>query len=260
MLPSIFHFVRIIGKWRMVWNERDGMGFENLLVQLKLLSQKSKPGYKEGMARFGISSENALGIPVPELRKLAKTSGKDHSAALRLWKQNIHEAKLLASMIDDPKLVTEQQMDEWVNDFYSWDVCDQCCSNLFDKTPFYKNKIFEYVKSEKEFVRRAGFVLMATSAVHDKKADNTQFLSYFPVIEKYVTDERNFVKKAVNWALRQVGKRNIVLHNEAVKLATRLKNTKSETGNKKSATARWIGSDALRELEDQKIIKRIKKK
>jgi 3-methyladenine DNA glycosylase AlkD len=236
------------------------MNVEEILIYLKELSKNAKPGYKEGMARFGIASESALGIPVPEIRKLAKEREKDHRIALQLWKQDIHEAKLLATMVDDPKLVTEKQMDEWVNDFYSWDICDQCCTNLFDKTPFYKQKIFEYVRSNKEFVRRTGFVLMATSAVHDKTATDDQFLSYLPIIEQYANDERNFVKKAVNWALRQIGKRNNKLHREAVKLAKKLKNTKLETGNRKHAAARWIGSDALRELENPAIVERIRKK
>lgn len=233
------------------------MDIKQILSELNRLSKNAKPGFKEGMAKFGIESSTALGIPMPELRQFAKEIRKtnateqNHELALELWKQNIHEAKMIACLIDDPKLVTEKQMNEWVNDFYSWDICDQCCSNLFDKTPYYKKKIFEYVKSEKEFVRRTGFVLMATSAVHDKKAPDSLFLSYFPIIEKYAADEKNFVKKAVNWALRQIGKRNILLHGEALKLATRLKTQDSKS-------ARWIGSDAVRELENEKIIERIR--
>jgi 3-methyladenine DNA glycosylase AlkD len=218
------------------------------------------------MARFGIVSDTALGIPIPHIRNLAKELKKEkkcHELALELWKQDIHEAKILATMIDDPKLVTEQQMNDWANGFYSWDVCDQCCSNLFDRTPFCDKKIREWTKSEKEFVRRAGFVLMATSAVHDKKANDERFLSYLSIIEKYSTDDRNFVRKAVNWALRQIGKRNSRLHKAALILATKLKTMRpkktgasspvpSELKTQDNKTARWIGSDAVRELEKRK--------
>ncbi|MBU0591551.1 DNA alkylation repair protein [Candidatus Micrarchaeota archaeon] len=242
------------------------MNHREVISRLKQLGKNTKPGYKEGMARFGIESSNALGVPLPEIRKFAKEIissegspfgrkapdvgsklvdieiGKNHELALSLWQTNIHEAKTIATLIDDPKLVTENQMDDWANDFYSWDICDQCCSNLFDKTPFYKKKIIEWIKSEKEFVRRAGFVLMATSAVHDKKAPDAQFIEYLPLIKQYSHDKRNFVKKAVNWALRQIGKRNISLHKHALALAKELRQTEDKT-------ARWIGSDAARELE-----------
>jgi len=217
------------------------METEEVISKLKTLAKKyAKPGNIEGMARFGIVSETAFGIPIPHIRNLAKALKKEknrHELALELWKQNIHEAKLLAPMIDDPKLVTGKQMDEWVNGFYSWDICDQCCSNLFDKTPFCDKKIKEWTKSEKEFVKRAGFVLMATSAVHDKKAEDSRFLSYLPIIEKYSTDERNFVRKAVNWALRQIGKRNSNLHKAALNLATRLKTRDNKTVRPKKTGA-----------------------
>ena len=226
------------------------MNVSEIVKKLKELSKNAKAGYKEGMARFGIVSENALGISVPELRKLAKEIKKSniaeirHECALSLWKQNIHEAKLLASMIDDPKLVTERQMEEWAYCFYSWDVCDQCCMNLFDKTEFCDKKIREWVKEEKEFVRRAGFALMACAAWHDKKSPDERFLTYLPIIERYSNDDRNFVKKAVNWALRQIGKRNVALRKEALKLAKKL-----NTVDPKHKTECWIGADAARELE-----------
>jgi len=174
------------------------MNVNDILKKLEELGKNAKPGYREGMARFGIVSSSALGVSLPEIRKLAKEIGKNHELALSLWQMKIHEAKMIATLIDEPKLVTENQMDTWVNDFYSWDICDQCCSNLFDKTQFYKRKIEQWIKSEKEFVRRAGFVLMATSAVHDKKAPDEQFLEYLPLIKQYSYDKRNFVKKAVN--------------------------------------------------------------
>lgn len=238
------------------------MDIDKVLSRLRSLAADARPGFREGMKRFGIAPDTALGIPLPKLRKLAKEIGKDHALALKLWKLDIHEAKLLATMTADPKLLTPQLMDSWADDFYSWDIVDQCCSNLFDRTPFYREKILLWIESEKEYVRRAGFVLMATSAVHDKAAPDSQFISYLPLIKRYATDERNFVKKAVNWALRQIGKRNEKLRKEALKLATRLSTMqpRPRTPDPGLRAARWIGSDAARELEDAKIIARIKKK
>jgi 3-methyladenine DNA glycosylase AlkD len=219
---------------------------EDAIRKLKVLSKDAKPGFREGMARYGIVSDTALGIPVPETRKLAKEIEKNHGLALRLWKVDIHEAKMLASMIDDPELVSEKQMDRWARDFYSWDICDQCCGNLFDKTLHCEKKIRQWVADEREFVRRAGFVMMAARAVHDKKAKDAEFLVYLPLIKKYSVDKRNFVKKAVNWALRQIGKRNSKLHKEALSLAKKLASSPDKS-------ARWIGSDARRELEAKKV-------
>ena len=199
------------------------------------------------MKRFGIDNEHALGIPLPELRKIAKKIKTDHTLALALWKINIHEAKLLASLIADPKQFTEQQADEWVHDFTSWDICDQVCGNLLDRTSFALSKAFEYSTGDKEFVKRAGFVLMAEFAVHNKKAPDNAFLGFFPIIEREAWDGRNFVKKAVNWALRQIGKRNPALRIHAIETAQRilLQNTKS---------ARWIATDALNELSGKPAI------
>ena len=229
------------------------MNVEEVVAELKKLSRSSKPGYKEGMARFGIVSDTSLGISVPTIQRFAKKIGRDHKLALELWKLKIHDAKILAPMIADPEKLTEKQMDDWVEQIYSWDICDLACSNLFDKTPYYRKKIRKYVKSNEEFTRRAGFVIIAASAVHDKRAADKQFLGYFPLIRRYSTDERNFVKKAVNWALRQIGKRNVALHKEALKLAKELKASENKT-------ARWIGSDAFRELDNPKTRERIKKK
>lgn len=193
------------------------------------------------MRRFGIADECALGIPLPELRKIARLIKTDHTLALALWKTKIHEALLLASMIADPRQLTEAQADNWVHDFYSWDVCDQVCGNLLDKTAFALNKAREYSTSKREFVKRAGFVLMAEFAVHDKKGPNEVFRPFFAIMEREAWDDRNFVKKAVNWALRQIGKRNETLRGEAIEAARRIlaQNTKS---------ARWIATDALNEL------------
>ncbi len=193
------------------------------------------------MKRFGIRDEFALGIPLPELRKISKSIKIDQALSLALWKTNFHEARLLASMIGDPGKVTPEQMDEWVNDFDSWDVCDQVCGNLFDRTPFVIEKALVYSGRSNEFTKRAGFVLMAEYAVHNKKAGDEVFVSFLPVIQREACDGRNFVRKAVNWSLRQIGKRNACLRGEAIKTAGVLLEMDCKT-------ARWIASDALRDL------------
>jgi len=205
------------------------------------LTDGSSPVYLAGMKRFGIDSSRALGVPMPAIRKLAKSIKKDHILALELWETGIHEARIMASLIDDPKLVTTKQMDAWVKDFHSWDLCDQVCGNLFDRTTFAMEKAILYSSHSEEFIKRAGFVLMAEFAVHDKKADNELFIALLPVIEREAWDDRNFVKKAVNWALRQIGKRNPELRVAAIACANRIlqQNTKA---------ARWIATDALKEV------------
>ena len=205
------------------------------------LQQHADPRAVEGMARFGIRSAHVLGISIPVLRKMAKELGKNHTLALELWASGLHEARILASMLDDPRLVSDEQMEAWVADFDAWDVCDQVCGNLFDKTPYAHQKAVEWCHREQEFVRRAGFVLMAELAVHDKQAADEAFLPFFPLIKHYATDERNFVKKAVNWALRQIGKRNARLRVSAIEWA-------EEIGAMDSRAARWIARDALKEL------------
>ncbi len=230
----------------------DYKAIQNFNEALKKLKSLSCPKNVEGMARFGINPKNTLGVPVPDLRKMAKEIGKDHSLALQLWGSKIHEAKILASMIDDSKLVTEKQMEKWVKDFDSWDVCDQTCMNLFDKTVFAYKKAIEWTKSPKEFIKRAGFSLMACLSWHDKKTNNKEFLKFFPVIKKESVDERNFVKKAVNWALRQIGKRNSKLNKEAIKLAGEIQKINSKS-------AKWVAKDALRELQSPEVKKRLRK-
>jgi 3-methyladenine DNA glycosylase AlkD len=205
----------------------------------------------EGMARFGIQSNNSFGVSVPKLRTLAREMGRDHVLALELWETGLHDARLLATMIDDPEQVTIEQMDKWVRDFDSWDVVDGSCGNLFDKTPFAPTKAREWCKREEEFVKRAGFVLMAELAVHDKKAKDKLFVDFLPLIIGGSSDKRNFVKKAVNWSLRQIGKRNLNLNNAAV--STALKIEKIESG-----TAKWIASDALKELKSPQVLKRLR--
>ena len=218
---------------------------------LKKLKSLANPESVKGMARFGIKSENAYGISIPNLRKLAKQIGKNQALALQLWSSGVHEARILAGMVDDPEQVTESQMEHWVNDFDSWDVCDQCCSNLFDKTVFAYLKAIEWSERKEEFVKRAGFVLMAVLAVHDKAADDDQFAQFFPIIKREATDERNFVKKAVNWALRQIGKRNRVLNQAAIDVGQEIKTIDSKA-------ARWIAGDALRELTGEKVRSRLR--
>ena len=222
-------------------------------VESILAEMRSKGDLKavEGMARFGISSEGTLGLSVPYLRSLAKRIGRDHDLAKGLWASGIHEAKILAALVDDPKKVTESQMEKWAADFDSWDVCDGCCGNLFDRTPYAYAKALEWSNREEEFVKRAGYVLMAELAVHDKKAPDTSFLKFFGAIELGSTDQRNFVKKAVNWALRQIGKRNLKLNSAALELA-------EEISRKDSPIAKWVASDATRELTSKEVQKRLR--
>jgi 3-methyladenine DNA glycosylase AlkD len=204
-----------------------------------------------GMARFGINPEGTLGVSLPDIRRLAQRVGKDHSLADELWRSGIHEGRILASLVDDPVEVTESQMDDWACDFDSWDVCDQVCSNLFDKTPFAHAKALEWSAREEEFVKRAGFVMMAALSVHDKASPDKVFLEFLPVIERESVDERNFVKKAVNWALRQIGKRNLPLNRAALRTAKTIAKIDSRS-------ARWVASDALRELTDDKVQRRLR--
>jgi 3-methyladenine DNA glycosylase AlkD len=215
----------------------------HILTQLHALADtKSLPG----MARFGIDTNGRLGISIPQLRKIAKETGRDHELALALWKTAIPEARILASMVDDPAQVTSAQMDAWVRDFNSWDICDQVCGNLFDKTSSAWEKIGEWAADESEFIRRAGYVMIACLAVHDKNAPDQAFTTLFPIITAGATDARNFVRKAVNWAIRNIGKRNLALNKAAITLSEEI----LAIDNK---TARWIARDALRELTSDKV-------
>jgi 3-methyladenine DNA glycosylase AlkD len=223
---------------------------ETVLNELQSLAN---PDNVAGMARFGISSTNTLGISMKSLEPLAKRIKKDHALALQLWDSSIHEARLLACMIDDPKQVTESQMEAWVAEFDSWDVCDQACNKVFDKTPYAYSKAVEWTARDAEFVKRAGFVLMATLAVHDKKAPDQPFIDFLPIIEREAGDERNFVKKAVNWALRQIGKRNLALNALAIQTGEAIRAQDSKA-------ARWIAADALRELTSPAVQTKLAKK
>ncbi len=212
----------------------------------------SNPENLEGMKRFGIVPKKGYGVPIPEIRKIAKEIGTDHELARELWVSEIHDCKLLASMIEDPELITPSQMDKWVADFYSWDLCDQCCSNLFRHTNYAYSKPFEWSEREEEFIKRAAFSLIASLASGDQNASDDEMIGFFPLIERESPDERNYVKKAVNWALRQIGKRNANLNRKAVDLAIEL-----HTMNSKSA--RWIAKGALKELESDGVKKRFKR-
>jgi len=225
------------------------MMLEKYLKQLKSLAD---PEAAAGMARFGINPDNTLGVSIPTLRKMAKEIGKNHALAQQFWSSGIHEARLLAGMVDDPQEVTGEQMEGWVADIDSWDVCDQVCSNLFDKTRFAYQKAHEWSGRDEEFVRRAGFVLMAALSVHDKREGDEKFLEFLPLIKRGALDDRNFVKKAVNWALRQIGKRNMDLNKAAILAANDIQKIDSKS-------AKWIASDALRELTDEKTQKRLRK-
>jgi len=209
---------------------------------LKELKAAAVPANLAGMARFAIGGEKRMGVSVPEMRKLAKNIGTDHKLALELWETGIPEAMIVAGMIDDPAKVTSGQMDKWAGDFESWDVCDQVCMNLFDRTKFAWEKPFEWAKDEREFVRRAAFSLMAVLAWHRRDLPDKDFIKFFPLLETYATDERNFVKKAVNWALRQFGKRSQEAKKLALQLAYKIQKIDSKS-------ARWIASDAIKELE-----------
>ncbi len=206
-----------------------------------------------GMRRFGINTEHALGISIPFLRKLAKKIGKNHRLASALWKTKIHEARLLSGFIDEPEKVSNSQMESWVKDFDSWDICDQVCSNLFDKKPRAYSKALVWSKRKEEYVKRAGFVLMAALSVHDKKAEDKKFERFLPIIKRESKDERNFVRKAVNWALRQIGKRNLRLNKLTIACAKEI----SKINDK---SAKWIAGDALRELSSHKVLERLRAK
>jgi 3-methyladenine DNA glycosylase AlkD len=222
---------------------------------LSQIKENGNPANLEGMARYGIRYDESFGCNVPFMRKLSRNYRGNHGLALKLWKTGIHEARIIAFLIDDPKMVSDAQAERWLKDVKSWDICDGLCSNLLRKTPFAYKKAFEWSRRKGEFQKRAGFVMMAVLAVHDKEKEDVVFLKFLERVEEESHDERNFVKKAVNWALRQIGKRNYKLHKSAIKTAEKIKHQDSKT-------ARWIANDALREFKTettQKILDRRKK-
>ena len=216
---------------------------QEILTQLRSLAN---PKNVEGMARYGINPQNTLGISIPVLRKIARQHHHDHRLALELWTSGTHEARILASLIDDPEQVTEEQMERWANDFDSWDIVDQCCTNLFSKNTYAQQKVIEWSDRPEEYIKRAAFTLMANLSIHDKKAPDNLFSSYLAIIIREANDERNYVKKAVNWALRQIGKRNASLNRLAIHTAKQIHKMDSKA-------ARWNAKDALRELTSEKV-------
>lgn len=208
---------------------------------LTALKAQARPDQLAGMAKFGLTGAQRLGVTVPAMRTLAKAIGKDHPLALALWPTQIPEAMMVASMIDQPELVTDAQMETWVRDFNAWDVCDQVCMNLFAKTPLAWAKIHAWAARPEEFVKRAAFALVACLAAHDKTTSDDAFIALLPLIKAQANDGRNFVKKAVSWALRGIGKRNANLHAYAMTTAHELEQLDAKP-------ARWIAADAIRDL------------
>ena len=228
-------------------------GLVSTEVVVEKLRAKARPDQLAGMARYGMKTEHRLGVQIPEMRKIAKETGKNHTLALELWKTGIAEARIVAAMVDEPEKLTEAQMDAWVKDIDSWDIGDQVCMNLFEKTPLAWKKIVDWSKRKEEFVKRTAYGLLACSAWHDKTAEDTRFAGLFPVIAHGALDERSSIKKAVSWALRNIGKRNPSLNKEALRLAQEIR----KSGTK---SARWVASDVIRELESEAVQKRLKKK
>lgn len=223
------------------------MNYQQIIKKLKSMAD---PQNVEGMARFGINTKNTLGISVYDIRKIAAKMPKDHRLAKKLWSSGIHEARILACFIDEPAKVTRRQMESWASDFDSWDVCDLACGFLFDKTSFAYQQAVKWSGSKKEFVKRAAFALIAALSVHDKQANDSTFIRLLPLIKRQATDERNYVRKAVNWALRSIGKRNWRLNKSALRTAKAIQGLDSKA-------AKWIAADAIRELKSNKVQQRL---
>ncbi len=219
------------------------MTVEEVLFELK---KHSNPEFITKLAYFKGDSKTALGVKIPIVRAIAKSIKKDHELALKLWQTEIHEARILATMIADEKQIDEELFDTWVADFQSWDLCDQACFNVLEKVSFVNKKIYECATAKEEFVKRTAFTLIAGLAIHNKKLKDDDFISYLSLIENHADDNRNFVKKAVNWALRQIGKRNKQLTKEALKTAYQI-------AQQETKSAKWIAKDAIRELESKKV-------
>jgi len=214
------------------------------------LKRMGNPRNVAGMARFGIATKGTLGISIYDLRPLAREIGINHRLAQQLWATGLHEARILASFIEDSAQVTEAQMERWVRDFDSWDVCDQV-TEVFVRTPFARRKIREWARRDEEFVKRAAFAMISELAWHDKTASDASFEPFFKLIGAAADDERNYVRKAVNWALRNIGKRTAALNRRAIAVAQDLK-------GRDSRSARWVASDALRELSGDAVQRRLR--
>ncbi|MCX6144716.1 MAG: DNA alkylation repair protein [Ignavibacteriales bacterium] len=226
------------------------MHFSEVIAELHSMAD---PAAVRGLSRFGLPTENALGISAPNLRALAKRIGRDQGLSLKLWATGVHEARVLAALVGEPDQVSKRQMARWARDFDSWGVCDACCAVLFVYTPHAMEMAFKWSRDKREYVKRAGFVLMASMAVHQKSLADNKFVPMLRAIREQSADERGFVKKAVNWALRQIGKRNLHLNSLAIETAI-------EIHSLKSPAARWVASDALRELRSDAVQRRLKAK
>ena len=218
---------------------------------IKNLKSHKNPKNIAGMARFGISVKNTLGVPVPIIRQMGKKIGKNQELALKLWESGIHEARILASIVAEAYKMNWRDAEKWVGDFDSWDTCDQACMNLFRYMRGAPGKALAWTKKKEEFSRRAGFALMAALAFAKNPMSDGEFKKFWPAMKRYAVDERNYVRKAVNWALRQIGKRNLALNKEALKVAR-------EIAKINSKSARWIAEDAIRELESEAVRRRLK--
>ena len=218
---------------------------------LKWLKSHSTKATREGMVRFAIPSDNAYGVSMKDIKALGKTLGRNQPLARELWDTGVYEARMLASFVGDPTLLSSVQMDRWCKEFDSWAICDTMCFNLFDRTPHAWTKVKQWSSKRREFEKRAAFALLWSLAVHDKAAADELFVKGFSLIEREADDERNFVKKAVNMALRAIGKRNRALNVAAVAVARRL-------ADSEHATQKWVGKDALRELTSTAVTRRLK--
>jgi len=218
---------------------------------VRTLERMGDPARVEGMKRYGIDTSRAVGVSVTELRRIARGLGHDHELAAALWVSGVHEARILASFVDEPARVSEAQMDAWVADLDSWDVCDAVCGNLFDRTPFALDKAVEWSTREPEFEKRAGFALMAWAAVHRKDLPDAAFAPLLPLIRERSIDDRNYVKKAVSWALRQIGKRSAGLNTKAIRTSVQIQRMDARS-------SKWIARDALRELRSDAVQARLR--
>jgi 3-methyladenine DNA glycosylase AlkD len=229
------------------------MAEERAREVVRTLERMGDPERRDGMARYGIDTSRAVGVSVTELRRLARGLGHDHELAAALWGSGVHEARILASLVEEPARVTPTQMDAWVADLDSWDVCDGVCGNLFDRTPFALDKAVEWSTREPEFEKRAGFALMAWAATHRRDLPDAAFARLLPAIRAQATDDRNYVKKAVSWALRGIGKRSPGLHTRAIETAERIQRIDARA-------ARWIAGDVLRELRSPAVQERLRRR
>jgi 3-methyladenine DNA glycosylase AlkD len=223
---------------------------ERVRDALAWLERRGSKRNRDGMARYGIVATKVFGVSVAMIQQLAKRLGRDHDLALALWETGWYEARMLSAFVDQPERVTQRQMDRWARDFDNWAICDTVCLHLFDRTPHAWRKVEQWSRRREEFVKRAGFALLAALAVHDKRSGDAPFLSSLGWIERAASDERNFVKKGVNWALRAVGRRGPAVHAKAVALAGRL-------AESSDPAPRWVGKDALRELTSPAVQKRV---